>query len=158
MRATVAEGPSIFYPHVEYPGMLRDCTQCHVAGAVNFGKPDSAAAVPSLLWTTMATGTYTAGWTISPNVTPGVVYGSGPSFSKTTGAITAAAATTLVESPIAAACSGCHTSRSPRPTWPTASPAAPCTSPAAAGFVARTEGCLDCHGKDKAADVEKMHY
>ena len=30
--------------------------------------------------------------------------------------------------------------------------------PRGPGFVARTERCLDCHGKDKVADVEKMHY
>ena len=77
-RGGVAEEPSIFYPEVEYPGYLRDCTQCHVAGAINFGNAASAAAVPNLLATTVGTGTYSAGFTTSPYVALGVAYGSGP--------------------------------------------------------------------------------
>ena len=49
-------------------------------------------------------------WTISPYVDLAASYGAGYSVSGATGAITAPASSTLVISPVAAACVGCHDS------------------------------------------------
>ncbi len=128
------------------PGVLQDCAQCHVANTVNYGLDAAATAsasakganlVPSLLWSTTATGTVpttlTAAW--SPYVTPGVNYGNGYTYNPvgqtvaaytsgtgttTAGTITAAHVAgaggeivpaspySLVNSPISSACFSCH--------------------------------------------------
>ena len=41
-----------------YPGRLKDCSQCHLPNTNNFGAQANAAAVPNLLWSVGATGTY----------------------------------------------------------------------------------------------------
>ena len=43
------------YPGVEYPGILRNCEQCHLAGTYDFSATASAAALPNLLPITVAT-------------------------------------------------------------------------------------------------------
>jgi len=156
-RAGVAEVPSIWYPHIEYPGTVGNCTQCHVAGGFDFSLPASAAALDNLLWSTVGTGTgYSAGMSTSPYVALGTAYGSGPSFSASTGNLTAAAATTLVISPIAAACFGCHTSTAAQDHMEVAGRI---YGARGAGFnaAASQETCLNCHGTGGIVPINKVH-
>lgn len=39
-----------------YPAILNDCEACHVPGSYDFSTSANAAAMPNLLWTTVATG------------------------------------------------------------------------------------------------------
>jgi OmcA/MtrC family decaheme c-type cytochrome len=169
-----AQNANPSFANVTYPGILNNCQQCHLAGTYDFSATASAAAVPNLLMTTVATGTFTPGVTISPYVkTDGTDYGNGFATSNaTTGtygttvcsttapcvcsltAPCAAAATTLVKSPIAAACSSCHDA-------PTA-----ITHMQMMGgsfyqtrAVAQTqaEQCLMCHGPGTVAAIALVH-
>lgn len=91
---------------------------------------------------------------ISPFVTAGTAYGSGFAVNSSTFAPTDAAATTLVLSPISAACSGCHDTKTAR-----------AHMQANGGTVygprsdalANTEQCLICHGVGKTADIKAVH-
>src|SRR5512133_3343309 len=94
------------YWEITYPAILNNCEACHVPGSYNFSNSANAAALPNLLWTTVATGTTkkvgdavsatnpalityvgvvtdTIDFTnpvnvaISPFITPGAAYGSG---------------------------------------------------------------------------------
>jgi OmcA/MtrC family decaheme c-type cytochrome len=102
------------FGEVEFPGALNDCTACHVAGAFDFSAAASASAFPNLLASTVATGKYDGAggtaYTLSPYVVKDNVfdYGAGFSFSATTGVTVEAANTTLVKTPVTAACSACH--------------------------------------------------
>lgn len=117
------------YAHVTYPGVLNNCQQCHLPGTYDFTASASAAALPSLLMSTVATGKLTASIATSPDVlTDGTDYGAGfaTSGTRTTGTVNGVACTTeapcacsitapcpadpttLVKSPITAACSTCH--------------------------------------------------
>jgi OmcA/MtrC family decaheme c-type cytochrome len=148
--------PSPWYQNVEYPNGAYTCTQCHVDGSFDFSAAANGAAVPNLLWSTVGTGSYTAAISTSPYVTLGTAYGSGYSVSSS-GVPTAAAATTLVNSPITAACFSCHDSAAaknhmigngghiyePRST--------------AMANGTNTEECLGCHGPGKFASIADMH-
>jgi OmcA/MtrC family decaheme c-type cytochrome len=111
---------------VTYPGrgMLRNCEMCHAAGMYDFSNSaytaNNGALLNNMLFSTAATGTISAtavvivdgtetgASIVSPFVTLGAGYGSGFSYNAGTGATTAAAATTLVISPISSACFACH--------------------------------------------------
>jgi len=82
------------YWNLTYPALLNNCEACHLPGTYDLSA--NAAAVPNLLWTTIATGTFTGSTLatptsaysatttyLSPAVTSGVNYGSG--FSVNTG-------------------------------------------------------------------------
>jgi OmcA/MtrC family decaheme c-type cytochrome len=156
VRATVAEGPSIFYPEVEYPGYLRDCKQCHVEGGFDFSA--NAGDVPSLLPSTVATGTYAAaGMATSPYVTAdgATSYGSGFSVAAATGIATPATSATLVSSPIAAACFSCHDTASAKAHI--VGKGGLIYAARGTGFVAAPENCLGCHGKGKTWAVDLVH-
>jgi len=43
---------------IGYPGILKDCNQCHLPNTVNFSAATSASAVPSMLWSGTATGKF----------------------------------------------------------------------------------------------------
>ena len=152
--------PAFFPPEIEYPQSLTNCTACHTAGGFDFSA--NSAAVPSLLWTTVATGTFTTSGTTavirnSPYVTVGTNYGSGFSFSQTTGLATQAASTTLVSSPISAACYSCHDTAGAKSHmeaqggWIYRARGAGFAAPANA------EGCLGCHGAGKAFPIDVVH-
>jgi OmcA/MtrC family decaheme c-type cytochrome len=119
------------YAKVTYPGILNNCQQCHLAGTYDFSASASAAALPNLLMSTVATGKYTAAIGNAPYITADGVTDYGTLFS--TGNLTSgtkdgvactpaapcvctvaapcdASGTTLVKSPIVAACSTCHDS------------------------------------------------
>lgn len=100
---------------IEFPGILSNCEQCHVAGGYDFSASASSSALPNRLYRTVATGTFAStsatAYRFSPYVTlDATTLGSGFSYNAATGATTAAAATTLVSSPIATACFSCHDS------------------------------------------------
>jgi hypothetical protein len=79
-----------------------------VPGSYDFSAAASSSAVGSRLYRTVATDTLTAGIATSPYITTGTNYGTGYSVNSGTGIATEAAATTLVDSPIATACFACH--------------------------------------------------
>lgn len=106
------------FSEITYPNVLNNCEACHVSGYYDFSASaytsNDNALMGNLLFSTVATGTLasssTSSYAFSPYVMLDNNYGSGFSFSASTGAGTAAAGTTLVSSPIAAACSSCHDS------------------------------------------------
>jgi len=75
-------------------------------------KASGASSFQNLLVSTDATGTFNTSatpWATSPYVlADGTSYGSGYSVAGATGAITPATGNSLVTSPVAAACVGCH--------------------------------------------------
>lgn len=150
---------------IEYPGVLKNCEQCHLPGTVNFANTGGSTITP--LYTTTSAGTSTGvttagpggtnnSWAISPYIDPAVNYGLPPAVS-VSGVITTTTANTdpnLVNSPIASACFSCHD-----------------TSLAKAHIVSnggsvyetrstallKTETCLICHGQGRVADVAVIH-
>jgi OmcA/MtrC family decaheme c-type cytochrome len=102
------------FADIEFPGALNECTACHVAGAFDYSAAASASALPNMLVSTVATGKYNGAsataYTLSPYVVTDNVkdYGAGFSYNVATGVTTPAAGTTLVKTPITAACSACH--------------------------------------------------
>jgi OmcA/MtrC family decaheme c-type cytochrome len=162
------------YAKVTYPGILNNCQQCHVAGTYDFSATASAAAVSKLLMTTVATGTFTPSVSTAPYVaTDGTDYGVGFSTANiTTGtqggvacttaapcvctlaAPCEAAATTLVKSPITAACSSCHDA-------PTAIAHMRMMGGTfygtRASAMAQPEQCMLCHGPGTVAAIAAVH-
>jgi OmcA/MtrC family decaheme c-type cytochrome len=87
------------YWNVTYPSMLNNCEACHVAGSYNLSNSASVAALPNMLWSTIASGTMPANGqvltaanttlaagnvAVSPFVVNGVNYGLGFSVNTTT--------------------------------------------------------------------------
>ena len=139
---------------------VKYCETCHTAGSYDFSATASAAAASKLLYYTVGTGTTAAAdSTTSPYIaqTAGTVYGSGFSYSTSTGAVvtTAAAATTLVNSPIAAACFSCHDSAAAKTHQ--SSDGGGAIYEARSTALLKTENCLFCHGTGKLADIKTMH-
>ncbi len=91
------------FQEVTYPGVLKKCEQCHVAGSYDFGNPTNAAALPSLLWTTDAKGNMS-------NPTNAASIGLSPWVTTLGRGQVDYTADNLVTSPIASACFGCHDS------------------------------------------------
>src|ERR1035437_3693298 len=142
------------YWNIGYPGVLKDCNQCHLPNTVNFGV--NASAVPNLLSPTTASGTTVAAtFSTAPYIaqTAGTAYGSGASVSSA-GVVTQAAATTLVNSPIASACFACHDTSSAKAHMVTNGGA---IYEARATALTKTEGCLVCHGAGKEFDAAVVH-
>ncbi|WP_136514720.1 OmcA/MtrC family decaheme c-type cytochrome [Geomonas edaphica] len=118
------------YWDVSYPGYLRNCEQCHLAGMYDFSSAvytattttnatsayvtaGGPAIVDRLLYTTVASGTSAITSVVPPqnvNFSTSTVYGAGFKYAADTDTTTAAAGTTLVTSPITAACFSCHDS------------------------------------------------
>lgn len=96
------------FADVTYPGVLKNCEQCHVAGSYDFSASANLNAVPSLLWSTAAKADMT---NPDPVANPSIglspwinILGSGQvNYS-------ANRAANLVISPISASCFGCHDS------------------------------------------------
>jgi OmcA/MtrC family decaheme c-type cytochrome len=167
---------------VTYPGYLRNCEQCHLTGTYDFSAPASSAAIPNLLWSTTASNTIldptyaspniygnafqviltgnetvtSLSTVLSPFVAANTAYGIGFSFAGAVGAgtTTEAAATTLVNSPIASACFACHDDG-----------IAIGHMRANGGTIygtrlaigANNEACLTCHGSGKVVDIKAVH-
>jgi OmcA/MtrC family decaheme c-type cytochrome len=142
-----------FY-NVGYPGVLNQCETCHLAGTYDYSATASAAAADNRQYRTVANGTLAASFSNSPYIATGVNYGSAYAVAAATGAITDAAATTLVTSPTTTACSACHDSSdaishfkinggsfyAPRST-----------------ALATNETCLICHATGRVAGIAEMH-
>ena len=155
-----------FY-NIGYPGILSNCETCHLPGTYDFSAPASSAALPNRLYRTAASGaTAAASFTTSPYIaqTAGTDYGLGVSFSATTGVTRQAAATTLVNSPVAGVCFSCHDGKM------VADPnqnvvtdhivkfgAGSIYSPRTTAL-ATTEQCMLCHGPNSTiAPIKAMH-
>jgi OmcA/MtrC family decaheme c-type cytochrome len=140
-----------------YPGVLNDCEQCHLPGTYDFSNAASLDALPSMVWSTVATGTHAAGATTSPYVVLGTNYGSG--FSNGTQATTAS----LVNSPISHACFGCHDSASAIAHMKQNGGAlyenrgSLNGNVQGAALTGKVETCLVCHGPGRSADIKKAH-
>ncbi len=144
---------------IAYPGILKECEACHLPGTYDLSAATSVAAAPNRLYRTVASGTLAstgATYSYSPDITQDVNYGAGFSFNAATGATTAAAATTLVTSPITTACFACHDSPLARSHMKDygGSIYEPRSTSTLAG---KTEGCMLCHDAGRIADIKAMH-
>jgi OmcA/MtrC family decaheme c-type cytochrome len=163
-----------YFANVTYPGILNNCEQCHLPGTYDFSAAASASAVSNLLMSTVAAGVIKPNISTSPYVkTDGTDYGNVFATANVTSgtlgttactstapcvcsptAPCVAAATTLVKSPIAAACSSCHDA-----------PTAISHMQMMGGSfyetraVAQTkaEQCLMCHGPGTVAAIALVH-
>lgn len=159
-----AAGPG--YDEVEFPGTLNMCTTCHVPNTYDFTNATNLTGIGNAELTTVATGKYSTDplvnstyYTVSPYVVADnqTDYGAGFAYNAATNVTTQAAGTTLVITPITAACSACHDT-------PTAidhmkgnggqfysqrqtvlAPNAP------------QEQCLICHGPGRVAAIGEVH-
>ena len=104
------ESPTEGFWKTTYPGVLNKCEMCHLPGTYDFSASATVAAYPNMLASTVGQGTYAAGSVHAPYVTEATAYGAGFSYNAQTGATVNADPTTLVVSPIVAACSACHDS------------------------------------------------
>jgi OmcA/MtrC family decaheme c-type cytochrome len=109
------------YWTVGYPGVLKNCEQCHVAGFYDFSNSGYTTAFDNMLWTTAVSGTTPAtvafiitgsetvpGTYYAPWVKAGTAYGSTFGYAAATGVTTKAGPNTLVSSPVSSACGSCH--------------------------------------------------
>jgi OmcA/MtrC family decaheme c-type cytochrome len=163
-----------YFANVTYPGILNNCEQCHLPGTYDFSAAASAFAVSNLLMSTVAAGVIKPNISTSPYVkTDGTDYGNAFATSNvssgtvdttactttapcvcTPAAPCVAAATTLVKSPIAAACSSCHDA-------PTA--ISHMQMMGGSFYETRTaaqtkaEQCMMCHGPGTVASIALVH-
>ena len=148
------------FADVEYPNRLNNCVSCHFPGTYDFSAAASQTAIPNLLWSTVATGNLVAASVSKSPYVTATVYGAGFSYSASANTLTEAAGTTLVTSPVTAACIACHDSPAafthmslnngyfyaPRSNMPVAGAA-----------FAQVETCLVCHNPGGAADIKVVH-
>jgi OmcA/MtrC family decaheme c-type cytochrome len=167
------------FADVKFPGVLKECETCHLPGTYDFSATASAAALPNRLHRTVATGlfngtagTATTGCTVSVindclatpisvfSLSPYVIkdnttsYGAGFSVAAGTGVPTNAAATTLVNSPIATQCFACHDSVLARAHIEINGGSIYAVRSVA---LAKTETCMVCHDTGRIADIKVMH-
>jgi OmcA/MtrC family decaheme c-type cytochrome len=100
-----AANPSAFQ-EVTYPGVLKNCETCHVAGSYDFSAAANAAALPNLLWTTDAKGNMTNDATTNPTGIASI--GLSPWVTALGKGQINYTSDNLVSSPIASSCFGCH--------------------------------------------------
>jgi OmcA/MtrC family decaheme c-type cytochrome len=156
-----AASPTEGFFDITYPGILNDCQTCHLPGTFDFSLATSAAAAGQVsgidrrLYRTVATGTPAADFKNSPFITAGTAYGSGFRFDAGTGATTAAAATTLVNSPTVSVCSACHDSADAISHFKLNGAAF--YQARATAITGTNETCLVCHGTGRIADIAVMH-
>ena len=143
------------YWKTTYPAVLNRCEMCHLPGTYDFSSPATTAALPNMLPSTTAAGTITPGSLHSPYVTDGATYGSAFSFNVLTGVTTEAASTTLVTTPIAAACSACHDS--PAAIDHMQTNGAAFWEPRSTLATKPLEQCLICHGPNRIASISLVH-
>jgi OmcA/MtrC family decaheme c-type cytochrome len=172
-----AVAPGEDFSGVSFPSALDTCQACHLAGTYDFSAAATRAALPNMLDSTVATGTYDSnpianptGWfSISPyvavtryldpaNPDPATAvttnYGANFSFNAGTGVTTQAADTNLVKSPIVSACSACHDDPVAIAHMELNGGSFYQTRAVADGS---TEACLICHGPGKIAAIAQMH-
>ncbi|MEO7116577.1 MAG: hypothetical protein ABIZ18_12035, partial [Caldimonas sp.] len=140
--------------NVGYPGVLSQCTACHLPGTFDLSAPTSAAALDNRLFRTVATGTLAASLTNSPYISLGVNYGSG--YSNTAAGVpTDAAPTTLVTSPTTTACFACHDSSDDISHFKLNGGAV--YQPRSVALTSTNETCMICHGSGRIADIAVVH-
>ncbi len=154
------------YNEIEFPGTLNHCTTCHVAGTYDFTNATSFAAIPNMTVTTAATGTLdpdpltnSTYYTVSPYVSPDGVtnYGNAFSYNAASNATTEAAGTTLVISPITAACASCHDTTIAVTHMRQNGGLFYEQRSAALGASAPQEQCMICHGPGRVAAIGVVH-
>jgi len=147
------------YWKTTYPAVLNRCEMCHLPGTYDFSTTAMTSALPNMLFSTAGQGTYAANTPNSehsPYVTEGTNYGAGFNFNPLTGASTEAASTTLVISPIVAACSACHDS--PAAIDHMQTNGGSFWRPRAEALNdTRGEQCLICHGPNRVAAISLVH-
>jgi OmcA/MtrC family decaheme c-type cytochrome len=151
------------FANIGFPGVLKNCETCHLPGTYDFGASASASALPNRLYRTVGAGKYDgtvagtlAKFQISPYVTADNVtdYGAGFSYNAATSVTTPAAATTLVNSPIATACFACHDSDLAVQHMQGNGAS---IYEARSTALAKSEQCTLCHTAGKVADIKTMH-
>jgi OmcA/MtrC family decaheme c-type cytochrome len=148
---------------VTYPGILKSCETCHVAGSYDFSAGANSAALPNLLWTTDAKTDMS-----NPNNAPSL--GLSPWVTTLGRGQVDYTNDNLVSSPIAASCFGCHDSSlavqhmvSNGGTLVTSfskvSSVAtrPAIGAASTMKFTKAEQCMLCHASGKVADIKVMH-
>jgi OmcA/MtrC family decaheme c-type cytochrome len=154
------------FGEVEFPGQINECTACHVAGGFDFSTTTGKAALPRLLPSTVGQGKYNADpltnstyYTLSPYVMADNVtdYGTGFSFTAATGVTKEAADTTLVVSPITAACSACHDSSASIDHMQANGGRFYDTRANYKAKGALKEQCMICHATGKVAPIATVH-
>lgn len=139
-----------------YPGVLNKCEMCHLPGTYDFSSAATVAAYPNMLPSTVGQGTYAVGTVHSPYVTEGQAYGAGFSYNALTGITVAADPTTLVVSPLVAACSACHDSAIAVDHMQT-NGGSFYESRAVSFAKPQQEECLLCHGPGRLASIADRH-
>ncbi len=163
------------YAKVTYPGILSNCQQCHLPGTYDFSATASASALPNLLMSTVGTGTYTPAITNSPYVTAdgrtdyGTIFSTSSLTSGTKNGVACtttapcvctlaapceASSSTLVKSPITAACSACHDSPNEIKHMQSMGGTFYGTRLSA---MANSEMCMMCHGPGTVAAIADVH-
>lgn len=150
------------YNEIEFPGTLNTCTTCHLPNTYDFTAAANLNALANEQLTTVASGTLNPDpmtnsnyYTVSPYVSAGT-YGNSFSFNASTGVTTEAAGTTLVATPLTAACVACHDS----------SIAVDHMRANGGQFYAQRsmvlastakEQCMICHGPGRSAAIGEVH-
>lgn len=157
------------YSMIEYPGVLKNCNQCHLPNTVNFSATGGDTVQPNLLWSTTATGKFDPASTTAFRNSPYVVvdnvtsYGSGFSYTVSASGVpstTEATSATLVNSPIASACFACHDTTTAKNHMQTNGGAIYQTRLSqsdGSGKLVNREACLACHGAGKFMDAAVVH-
>ena len=139
-----------------YPGVLNDCQMCHLPGTYDFSSTTTTNAYPNMLASTVGQGTYAAGSVHAPFIAEGTNYGVGFSYNALTGATTTPDPTTLVISPLVAACVSCHDSAIAIDHMQTNGGSF--YEPRSTAFTKpQQEECLLCHGPGRVASISTLH-
>jgi len=160
-----ASEPGEGFGDVEFPGTLNKCTTCHVENTFDFTNAGNLAAVPNMELTTVGTGKYNTNPATNPtgyfSISPYVVgdnvtdYGKGFAYDPGTNLYTTPAVTTLVITPIMAACSACHDA--PPALDHMRSNGGQFYAPRSAVLGGAQEQCLICHGPGRIAAIGEVH-
>lgn len=150
------ESPTEGFWETTYPGVLNRCEMCHLPGTYDFSSAEAMKAYPNMLPSTVGQGTYAAGSVHAPYVTEAVAYGAGFGYNALTGVSTPADPTTLIVSPIVAACSSCHDSALAVDHMQT-NGGSFYESRAVAFAKPQQEECLLCHGPGRLASIADRH-
>ncbi len=154
------------YNEIEFPGTLNTCTTCHAPNTFDFTNAGNLAAVTNMELTTVAAGrldanplTNSSYYTVSPYVAmDGVTdYGAGFAFNAATGVTTQAAGSTLVMSPITAACASCHDSSAAVDHMKANGGRFYALRSTVLAPGAPGEQCLICHGPGRVAAIGVVH-